>query len=155
MSTKPATVDSFEKEEVLEHPNPTVFGVLKNNPKTVTGFVASVISIGAYLGVDTSLISKRNGAEFWRQENGSYVAIEPSEIKQGEIILRIDWTGQQREIKDLQIYKVNNEVTPLVKTQTLSKTTSAVAMTPSDVEKKPVTGNSSKKTEETEPKSPF
>jgi hypothetical protein len=94
-------------------PNPGrgITQILKESPKTVTAIITLVIAAFGYYGIDVSFISARKGPELWRYEASteSYVPIDPLDQNRGETILRIDWKGEGREIKSLEVYGVLNK----------------------------------------------
>lgn len=113
------------------HVRPTVIGLLRSNPKTVTAFIAAVTTAAGYFGIDYSLLAQRSGAEFWKNEGGAFKAVEAYDLSQGDTVLRIDWSGSGREIKELQLFKVNNEPTAFD-----AKTESQISKEPPPIQSK-------------------
>lgn len=93
----------------VEEPKSTVTGLIKSNPKTATALAAVVGTLLSYVGLDYTFLSQRSGSEFWKNNEGIFKAIEPHEVSQGDVVLRIDWEGKGREIKGVHVFKVNNE----------------------------------------------
>lgn len=73
----------------------------------IAGLVASVVALLGSWGIDVSFTGNtRMGNEYWKVQNNRYIPIKPDEQEDGDIILDIQWTGVDREISDLQIYKL-------------------------------------------------